>query len=96
MFEILNIGISKCFYWNLDQSCKIWLKNSNPFWRYKQNVDCISPKWNSVLVEWNGMHTRSGATKHEILTKFLTRVFKILENFQRELRNEVFFSKFQV
>ena len=47
MFWILNIGISKCFYWNLNQSCKSWLKNSNPFWRYKQNTDCISTKWNA-------------------------------------------------
>ena len=46
-FKFLNTGISKCFYWNLDQGCKIWLKNSNPFWRYKQNTDRISTKWNA-------------------------------------------------
>ena len=41
-----KIGISKSFYWNLNLSCKISLKNSGLLWRYKQNADWISTKWN--------------------------------------------------
>ena len=47
--DVLNFKYRnlKCFYWNLNQSCKIQTKCSNPFWRYKQNTDRISTKWNA-------------------------------------------------
>ena len=47
MCHVLSRGMSKCFHWNLDQRCKIYLKNSNLLWRYKQNTDRISTKWNT-------------------------------------------------
>ena len=47
MFQILSIGVWKCFYQKFDQIINIYLKIPNPSWKYKQYVNRISTKWNA-------------------------------------------------
>ena len=54
----------KCFYWNLDQSCKIYLKNSNPFWRCKK-IQTAFPR--SGIFPRSGMHTPSPTPRSSLL-----------------------------
>ena len=56
MFHILSREMSKCFHWNLSQSCKTELENSNRLWRYKQNADRFPP---SGKCPKSGMHRGS-------------------------------------
>ena len=89
MFEILNIETSKCFYWNLDQNCKIWLKISNPLWRYQQNVDCISTKWN-ISAKWNA-HSPHPPPPKKVGT--FPKKISMMESHFNKVREESFLSK---
>ena len=64
MFYFSSIGVLKCFCLKLNQSCQIYLKNSNPFWRFVQNANWIATKldakgennrqfWVNLLFEWS-------------------------------------------
>ena len=76
MFPILSVGMSKCFYWNLDQSCKIKLKSFSLPCRYKQNTDRISANWNAQKVIYIYFLTHP-KWQHRNLLKLLIQIIYI-------------------
>ena len=71
IFQILSILMWKYFYWIFDQIIKILLKNSKPFWRYKQYINWTFAKWNAhgvVIRLWVCLF--KGTSYSKIISKY--------------------------
>ena len=81
----------QCFHWNLDQNCKIYLKNSNPLRRYKQNGDWKT-SWGYFFVpphpSWKGLKIPLSIWLCFSLRRNYIDLF-IFGNIQRHIQNPV-------